>query len=369
MPAGSAPTFKVRVRATGRSGSTSASPRGRTGRADLHKEPIGQAKKKGGLPLKAAVLRLPRVLAQHARAPTTGRPTGSLRGRPHRLPPGGAGREVRVACRAHDAGPCASAARAGKYRELARDVLPAAPAGAAVARALRHALRHRRGQLDLLPAARPRRSTAGSDQTPHGLPVRRQGQPLPDPHEAPDRHGAAASGASTSDRAAGRSPKLGPVLWQLPDRFPRDDERLADALASLPPGRHAFEFRHPSWFAEPVYALLRKHGAAFVIPTTTAGRPIPRGPDRRLDLPALPLRPARAPRQLLRARAARVGGPRPRAGAVGEVFAYFNNDWEVFAPRNAARLRKLVGGVGTRERLLKSTTRRGVEQPGSSSGS
>ena len=27
-----------------------------------------------------------------------------------------------------------------------------------------------------------------------------------------------------------------------------------------------------------------------------------------------------------------------------EVFAYFNNDWEVFAPRNAKRLRKLVEG-------------------------
>jgi uncharacterized protein YecE (DUF72 family) len=26
-----------------------------------------------------------------------------------------------------------------------------------------------------------------------------------------------------------------------------------------------------------------------------------------------------------------------------EVFAYFNNDWEGFAPRNAARLKKLLG--------------------------
>ncbi len=30
--------------------------------------------------------------------------------------------------------------------------------------------------------------------------------------------------------------------------------------------------------------------------------------------------------------------------ASAEVFAYFNNDWEVFAPRNAKRLRKLVDG-------------------------
>jgi uncharacterized protein YecE (DUF72 family) len=77
------------------------------------------------------------------------------------------------------------------------------------------------------------------------------------------------------DRGAGRyyesiaplveSPKLGPVLWQLPDSFRRDDDRLAHALSNLPPGRHAFELRHPSRFAEPVHVLLREHGAAFVI--------------------------------------------------------------------------------------------------------
>jgi uncharacterized protein YecE (DUF72 family) len=61
------------------------------------------------------------------------------------------------------------------------------------------------------------------------------------------------------------SPKLGPVLWQLPESFHRNDERLADALARVPPGRHCFEFRHPSWFVEDVYGLLREHGAALVI--------------------------------------------------------------------------------------------------------
>ena len=59
--------------------------------------------------------------------------------------------------------------------------------------------------------------------------------------------------------------KLGPVLWQLPPRFPRDDERLARALEALPPGRHAFEFRDDSWFAEEVYELLRGHDAALVV--------------------------------------------------------------------------------------------------------
>ena len=34
------------------------------------------------------------------------------------------------------------------------------------------------------------------------------------------------------------SPKLGPVLWQLPRTFHRDDLRLTEALEQLPPGRH-----------------------------------------------------------------------------------------------------------------------------------
>jgi uncharacterized protein YecE (DUF72 family) len=139
-----------------------------------------------------------------------------------------------------------------------------------------------------------------------------------------------------------RSPKLGPVLWQLPESFRRDDDRLAGALAVLPPGRHAFEFRHPSWFSEPVYALLRSHGVALAF-----------GDDPRR--PWVPLvtttdwtllrfhrghrgRRGNYSEAELRGWAARLAEVRADA----EVLAYFNNDWEAFAPRNATRLRVLV---------------------------
>src|SRR6266511_1642372 len=59
--------------------------------------------------------------------------------------------------------------------------------------------------------------------------------------------------------------KLGPILWQLPETFHRDDERLAAALEALPAGRHAFEFRHESWFVPEVYSLLRERDVALVI--------------------------------------------------------------------------------------------------------
>lgn len=55
---------------------------------------------------------------------------------------------------------------------------------------------------------------------------------------------------------------LGPVLWQLPPGLKRDLPLLEDFLALLPEGsRRAFEFRHPSWFADEVYAALARRGA------------------------------------------------------------------------------------------------------------
>ena len=72
-----------------------------------------------------------------------------------------------------------------------------------------------------------------------------------------------------------RSPKLGPLLWQLPPNFARDDERLAAALDTLPPGRHAFEFRHASWFADDVYDLLKGAGAALCLSEREDNAPPP----------------------------------------------------------------------------------------------
>jgi uncharacterized protein YecE (DUF72 family) len=62
------------------------------------------------------------------------------------------------------------------------------------------------------------------------------------------------------------SGKLGPILFQLPPHFKRDDERLADFLDILDPRlRYAFEFRHGSWFYEAVFELLSDAGAALCI--------------------------------------------------------------------------------------------------------
>ncbi len=134
--------------------------------------------------------------------------------------------------------------------------------------------------------------------------------------------------------------KLGPVLWQLPERFERDDETLANALAALPPGEHCFEFRHPSWFAPDVYALLRRHGASLTL-----------AHDPRRELPkATPVGPIVYLRLHYGARG-RGGNYSERELAVWrrriaawrggrKVFVYLNNDWQGFAPRNAMTLRE-----------------------------
>jgi uncharacterized protein YecE (DUF72 family) len=60
--------------------------------------------------------------------------------------------------------------------------------------------------------------------------------------------------------------KLGPVLFQLPPNFKCDLARLEGFLPVVPEkSRVAFEFRHPSWFAEEVYALLRRANVALCL--------------------------------------------------------------------------------------------------------
>jgi uncharacterized protein YecE (DUF72 family) len=141
-----------------------------------------------------------------------------------------------------------------------------------------------------------------------------------------------------------RSPKLGPVLWQLPANFRRNDDRLAAALAALHPGRHCFEFRHASWFVEPVFELLRAHSAALVI----GDRPEVREFQThnfttdwtyvRFHYGSRGRRGNYSEREL-EEWAQRFEDWSPKV----EVLAYFNNDWEVFAVRNALWLKRRLG--------------------------
>lgn len=63
--------------------------------------------------------------------------------------------------------------------------------------------------------------------------------------------------------------KLGPTLVQLPPNMKVDLPRLTDFLGLFPSRwKAAFEFRHPSWFADEVYQALRTRDAALCIADT-----------------------------------------------------------------------------------------------------
>jgi uncharacterized protein YecE (DUF72 family) len=138
------------------------------------------------------------------------------------------------------------------------------------------------------------------------------------------------------------SPKLGPILWQLPPNFKRDDARLGEALARLPRAeRHAFEFRDASWFHPDVYALLREHAVALVI----GDRP---------EVHAFQSHELTTDFTFVRFHS----GTRGVRGNYSEaeleqwaerfeawsrdveIWAYFNNDGEGFAPKNASWLKR-----------------------------
>jgi uncharacterized protein YecE (DUF72 family) len=139
------------------------------------------------------------------------------------------------------------------------------------------------------------------------------------------------------------SPKMGPILWQLPANFRRDDDRFASALEQLPPGRHCFEFRHASWFVPGVYELLRAHRVALVIGDH---------PERSFQSCELTAdwtfirfhyghhgRNGNYSERELGEWADRIRSWRRRV----DVYAYFNNDWNGYAVRNGRSLRSKLG--------------------------
>jgi uncharacterized protein YecE (DUF72 family) len=146
--------------------------------------------------------------------------------------------------------------------------------------------------------------------------------------------------------------RFGVLLVQLSPSMPCDLDRLQTFLERVPSWiRIAVEFRHPSWHREEVFQLLEDRAAAYCV-MSGAGLPC-----------------------LLRATApfvyVRFHGPNPDhlyAGSYADddltwwaerfrawqsqrrdVWAYFNNDWEGNAVRNAGRLLTLLGREGTRD--------------------
>jgi uncharacterized protein YecE (DUF72 family) len=154
-------------------------------------------------------------------------------------------------------------------------------------------------------------------------------------------------------RAAALGPRLGPVLYQLPGQFHVDRGRLEAFLQALPTrltprGRrlqHVIEFRHPSWYTPEIYNLLEHHDVALCLhdkADSTIERPWV-GPFSYVRFHGTSGHYHGSYSDAHLRRWARRLADQWRAGS--DVYAYFNNDPDATATRNALSLRAMLDRV------------------------
>ena len=172
--------------------------------------------------------------------------------------------------------------------------------------------------------------------------------------------------------------KTGPFLWQLPASYRFEPERMDTFMRTLPRNsregeavalqhdhrlrrgalvdaveyveyRHAFEVRHPSYFCDEFYDILRAHDCAFVI-ADTAGK-FDYAEAVTADFVYVRLHGSSAlyasdyTDDELASWAEKVKGwtAGRKREARRDVYVYFDNDAKVHAPHNAMQLADLLG--------------------------
>ncbi|GAB4335620.1 MAG: DUF72 domain-containing protein [Candidatus Abyssubacteria bacterium] len=137
----------------------------------------------------------------------------------------------------------------------------------------------------------------------------------------------------------------GPILFQLPPNWNCNLERLAHFITALPPDfSHVFEFRDQSWINDEVFALLEEHEMSHCV-HDMEGLDIPRRATGKVAYVRFHGYDSKYggnyPEQALRPWADWM----TREAENGrDVYAYFNNDAQGFAIKNAKMLRKKLTG-------------------------
>jgi len=146
------------------------------------------------------------------------------------------------------------------------------------------------------------------------------------------------------DRVQILDDKLGPILFQLPPRWHKNKNRLADFIRVLPTDYHyVFEFRDSTWFSDDITELLYKKNVTFCI-YDLEGKQTPFHITNdlvyvRLHGPGAKYQGSYS-KDLLETWTNRF---RSWLDERHEIYCYFNNDYETYAPRNASLLLKLMG--------------------------
>lgn len=141
--------------------------------------------------------------------------------------------------------------------------------------------------------------------------------------------------------------KLGCILFQLPPRWGVNPERLEQFLMTLPEKfRYAFEFRDESWFNRRVLHLLEKHNCAFCI-YQIAGRKSPKQVTADFIYIRLhgPGRNAYQGEYSKRELSGWAGAINTWINMGKDVYCYFDNDQNGYAPNDALKLQKMISAT------------------------
>lgn len=136
-------------------------------------------------------------------------------------------------------------------------------------------------------------------------------------------------------------PRMGCFLYQLPPSYHYTPGRLKDILEQLDPARrNVVEFRHKSWWNEDVYKLFRQTKTIFCSCSA------PRLPDELIKTADEIYIRFHGTKQWYRHNYTRtelgVWVQRIRQSKATHIWAYFNNDREGFAIKNARELLRLL---------------------------
>lgn len=136
--------------------------------------------------------------------------------------------------------------------------------------------------------------------------------------------------------------KLACILFQIPPQESRNIDFLKNVLKQLDPSKtNVIEFRHPSWFEDEVYDLLRDFNVEFCSVSTSG---LPEELVVILDTVYIRFHGKGTERyHYLYSKEEMDGwGKKIKKSSSKKVFCYFNNDYEANAPKNCNMLKKTL---------------------------
>jgi uncharacterized protein YecE (DUF72 family) len=138
-------------------------------------------------------------------------------------------------------------------------------------------------------------------------------------------------------------PTLGPILYQLPPSLHKNLELLNEFIKPLPhKAGTVFEFRHKSWYDQDTLDLLNKHGVGFCV-HDMLGKESPRAVTGHIVYVRFHGTTGRYagnyPDEMLQEWTDWI---KAQSGSARILYAYFNNDVQGHAVKNATTLKRLM---------------------------